>query len=244
MLWLLIGVVHPCWDQPLPQKCDRIDRYEQIVFATGRFSRSVTALPDTGAATVYQLTDDADLVIEDFQATPFVLLLSTGRVLLKYTMTTGRLDTIIRAGRMTAFTLTAEGDLVIADRDRQTLEFFDFRGRSLFSVPRLATVKDLAWAGGVLYALGGSTIDLYDRHGNGTGAIETPEPMERMRALDSLLLLFTPGLRYGYARTSTWQRFDVPYPLSDIAVDDSMIIILGDLGAHLYYYQRTGFGER
>lgn len=244
MLLLLLGLVQPWQDQPLPQKCDRIDRCERIVYAAGRFSRSVTAVPDSGAAVVHQLADGAGLTIEDIQATPFVLILSTGRVLEKYTMATGRRDTIARAGRLTAFTLAAEDGLVIADRDRRTLEFLDFLGRPLFSTPRLAPVKDLAWSGGVLFALSGPRIELYDRHGNGLGAIGVPEPMERMCVSDSLLLVFTPGLRYGYVRTRDWHRFDVPYPLSDIAIEDSTVIILGDLGARLYYYHRSEFGER
>lgn len=244
MLCLLIMALVPWLEQPLPQRYYRLDRHDRLVYAAPRFGRSVLALSDQGQRTVFQLTDNADLAFDDFQAAPFALFINTGRVLIRHELNAGRRDTLIRAAAISAFAMVADDDLALADQNGHQLRFLDFRGQPLFSIGLNTAIKDLAWACGILYALTETAIIGYDRFGNQTAEIPLPASLDRLCAADSLLFLFKTGARYGYFYDEGWQRFEVTYAISDMAGDETTVVILGNFGTRLYYYHYRDFGAR
>jgi len=238
MILLLLAVLNQVRMIPLDQKYDRIEIYDQRVYLTQRFAKSIAFYPDSGSPEKIPITDQENFRIKNFQITPFVFYLNTGTALIRFFPVSGASDTIYLSQDISSFGITRDGDAVIADRLKNALVFLDYCGLTQFTIDEVA-VKDLRFKRDTLYALTDRKLLVFDKFGNPVSRVESPENLSRVFVTDSMVCLFSAGQTYFYVFDGQWSKIELPFELTDLAADAGNIIILGNHGSSLYYFLPT-----
>ncbi len=237
---LLIVALTPIDSVLLNKEFYSIEIYNRSLYCAPFIGESIFLLDDAYNLKPLTFTDDPSYRIYDFHVTPFALYINNGTSIQKFYTAAGAIETVYTSTDISSFIITPSEEIIISERQKRILKYLDFTHRTKLIIEDIS-VQDLCFADKKIYALTKKDVLSYDEHGNILRDEKNPNRLSKIYADSTLILLFSPDKKYIYALDTIWRKIELNHEIRDITGSDESLVVLGDNGNTLYFYNKSQF---
>jgi hypothetical protein len=237
---LFIVALTPIDSVLLTKEFYSIEMYNGALYCAPFTGKSIFVLDDAHNLKPLTFTDDPSYRIYEFHATPFALYINNGKSIQKFYTAAGATETVYTSSDISSFIITPSEEIIISERQKRILKYLDFTHQTKFTIEDLG-IQDLSFADQKIYVLTKKGVLSYDEHGNILRDEKNPNRLNKIYADSTLILLFSPDKKYVYALDTLWEKIELKHGIRDITGSDEFLVILGDDGNTLYFYNKSQF---
>jgi hypothetical protein len=239
-LFFVLSVLHPSDSILLDKTFSSLECYNTQLFVAPRIGQSIFSITTSNELNAIPVTDDVNYRIYSFEITPFAIFINRGIAIEKYYISYGQKEIVYTSRDISAFTITPSDEIILADRQTHEIIFLDFAYEEKFRIDNVK-VEDLQSLEGTVYALTKNNIHIYDEYGNLLEKKPIPERLNRIYVYDESVLLYSKSSNHVYRLDTEWEKKTLPFSISDMCIENNLLVILDGTGTILYLYNRNDF---